>query len=320
MVPDAEILRIMSEVLTELEVGKFLIKVNHRKILDGIFEVCGVPEDKFRTICSAVDKLDKLKWSEVRQEMTEEKGLDSATADKIGQYVQKKGSKDLLQELLSDSVLMGNPRSGAGIKDMALLLDYLEALNVLDKVSFDLSLARGLDYYTGVIYEAVLVGADLGSVSGGGRYDNLVGMFEGKGKQMPCVGFSVGIERVFNILEARAKENPDLVRTVDVHAVIVPLGKVDLKERMRLASLLWSNNIKVEYSYKNKVKPLDEFQRCEKLNIPLALIIGDEEIAQGVVKIKDIREGDKDKGTPVPLDKLVDQIQSRLKPLTSFSM
>jgi len=87
----------MSEVLSELEVGKFLIKVNHRKILDGIFEACGVPEDKFRTICSAVDKLDKSPWEEVKREMTQEKGLDASIADKIGTYVRRKGQRDLLK-------------------------------------------------------------------------------------------------------------------------------------------------------------------------------------------------------------------------------
>ena len=140
---------------------------------------------------------------------------------------------------------MSNERAKTGIEDIALLLDYLEAMNVLQHVSFDLSLARGLDYYTGVIYEATLVGADLGSISGGGRYDNLVGMFEGKGKQMPCVGFSVGIERVFTILEARAKENADLARVVDIHAIIVPAGDIDIKERMKLAAELWSKDIRV---------------------------------------------------------------------------
>lgn len=89
-----------------------------------------------------------------------------------------------------------------GLELMTTLFEYLEVYNVTDRVSFDLSLARGLDYYTGVIYEAVLVGAEVGSVAGGGRYDDLVGMFEGKG-QVPCVGVSLGIERLFAIIEAR---------------------------------------------------------------------------------------------------------------------
>lgn len=96
MIPDSEILRVLSECLTALDLGEFTIKINHRKILDGIFEVCGVPEDKIRTISSAVDKLDKLPWLEVRKEMTEDKGLDPKTADLIGEYVQLKGKKKRL--------------------------------------------------------------------------------------------------------------------------------------------------------------------------------------------------------------------------------
>ena len=93
MVPDAEILAIVCEALTALDVGEFTIKLNHRKILDGIFQVCGVPTEKIRTISSAVDKLDKAPWEDVRKEMTEEKGLDPEVADRIGEYVKLKGRR-----------------------------------------------------------------------------------------------------------------------------------------------------------------------------------------------------------------------------------
>jgi len=159
MIPDAEILRVLSECLSALDLGDFTIKINHRKILDGIFAVCGVPEDKIRTISSAVDKLDKLPWLEVRKEMTEEKGLDLAVADLIGEYVQHKGGEELLEILYKDAKLSTNARAKEGLDDMMLLFKYLNVLNVTKHVSFDLSLARGLDYYTGLIYEAVLEGS-----------------------------------------------------------------------------------------------------------------------------------------------------------------
>lgn len=155
MIPDSEILRILCEALTNLDVGKFTVKINHRKILDGIFEVCGVPEDNIRPISSAVDKLDKLPWADVKKEMVEEKNLPAEVADKIGEYVKHKGGRDLLEMLKKDEVLMANVNAAAGLKDMETLFDYLEVFDVMDKMSFDLSLARGLDYYTGIIYEAV---------------------------------------------------------------------------------------------------------------------------------------------------------------------
>ncbi|KAL0952083.1 hypothetical protein HGRIS_008719 [Hohenbuehelia grisea] len=155
MVPDGEIISLLCTVLTKLEVGEFTIKLNHRKILDGIFEVCGVPADKIRAISSAVDKLDKMPWVDVKKEMTDEKGLDSAVADRIGEYVKHKGGAELLDQLVADSTLTANPSAKQGLDEMKILFTLLRAYRVMDKVSFDLSLARGLDYYTGIIYEAI---------------------------------------------------------------------------------------------------------------------------------------------------------------------
>ncbi|GAA5855543.1 hypothetical protein JCM8547_007882 [Rhodosporidiobolus lusitaniae] len=159
MLPDAEVLAIACETLTSLEIGEFTIKLNHRKILDGIFAVCGVPADKIRTISSAVDKLDKMAWEDVKKEMTVEKGLDGEVADRIGEYVKLKGGPELVEKLKQDERLTKNKTAVQGLEDMALLYKYLDIYGVTEKISFDLSLARGLDYYTGVIYEAVTQGS-----------------------------------------------------------------------------------------------------------------------------------------------------------------
>ncbi|CAN2389961.1 Anticodon binding domain of tRNAs [Pristimantis euphronides] len=156
MIPDAECLKIVHEILSELELGEFLIKVNDRRILDGMFAVCGVPDTKFRTICSTVDKLDKTPWEDVRSEMVREKGLAAEAADQIGEYVQNNGGLDLIEKLLKDPKLSQNKHALEGLNDMKTLFQYLELFGVTDKISFDLSLARDLDYYTGVIYEAIL--------------------------------------------------------------------------------------------------------------------------------------------------------------------
>ncbi|KAG9490944.1 hypothetical protein GDO78_006328, partial [Eleutherodactylus coqui] len=204
MIPDAECLKILHEILSELELADFLIKVNDRRILDGIFAVCGVPDTKFRTICSSVDKLDKTLWEEVKIEMVEKKGLASEAADQIGEYVQNNGGLDLIEKLLKDPKLSQNKLALEGLNDMKILFQYLELFGVTDKISFDLRLARGLDYYTGVIYEAE-ESVRLGSVAAGGRYDGLVGMFDPKGRKVPCVGFSIGMEKIFSIMERKAE-------------------------------------------------------------------------------------------------------------------
>lgn len=161
MIPDAECIRIVSEALQSLDVGPYAIKLNHRLLLDGIFAACGVPSDKFRAVCSAIDKLDKNSWSEVRKEIIEEKGLNESSADKIGTYVSQFGGMELISKLREDSELMKYESAVKGLESVELLFKYCNILQVTDKIIFDLSLARGLDYYTGVIFEATLTGKSL---------------------------------------------------------------------------------------------------------------------------------------------------------------
>lgn len=151
------------------------VKLNHRRLLDAYLAIAGVPASKFRTICSAIDKLDKEPWEAVRREMVEEKGLDEDVADRIFPFVQFVGepgkSKELLSSFLSSDTFKDSAEATAALKELALLFDYLEAMGSGHLVSFDLSLARGLDYYTGVIYEFVsLLPNNVGSVGAGGRY------------------------------------------------------------------------------------------------------------------------------------------------------
>ena len=206
MVPDSECLAVACEILDALPIGDFGIKLNHRRLLDAILDLCGVPAEKFRTICSAVDKLDKEPWSEVRREMVEDKGLAGEVADKIGEFVVLKGKPwDLYKSLMAQKRFGDHKGAAEAMEDMRILFEYLDAMDKLKFISFDLSLARGLDYYTGVIYEAVCMNGNtqVGSIGGGGRYDNLVSMFQEAGKVTPCVGVSVGIERVFTLMEER---------------------------------------------------------------------------------------------------------------------
>ncbi|XP_063986424.1 histidine--tRNA ligase, cytoplasmic isoform X1 [Diachasmimorpha longicaudata] len=309
MIPDAECIRIVSEALTSLELGGFVIKVNHRCLLDGIFAACGVPQDKFRTICSSVDKLDKSPWEEVRKEMVEEKQLDGAIADKIGEYVSKSGGVKLIDELKQDEVLMKESAAKQGLEAMELLLKYCDIYRVTDKVLFDLSLARGLDYYTGVIYEAVLTDSEVGSVAGGGRYDNLVGMFDAK-KKTPCVGVSLGVERIFSVLENRKANSGQKTRTTEVEAYVATAQKNFQEERMKILAELWDAGIKAEHHYKKNPKLLAQLQYCEESGIPLAIIIGEGELKKGEVTLREVSTRAQ---RSIPRDKLVEEIQKWLQ-------
>ena len=165
MLADSDVLKVVCDVLSALDIGNYKIKLNHRKLLDAIMEVCGVPADKFRPICSAIDKLDKETWQTVKHEMTEIKKLAEASADQLEKYVVNRnglGSKHCWLELQADEKLSANASAQQAFTELTILFDYLKAFGVLEKISFDLSLARGLDYYTGLIYEAVLT--DTGQV------------------------------------------------------------------------------------------------------------------------------------------------------------
>lgn len=310
MVADAEVVSVASEILSELPVGPFLIKLNHRKLLDAIFEISGVPAEKFRPICSAVDKLDKETWADVREEMVSEKGLLPSVADKIGEFVQFRGKPfELLEELIAKNVFVGHTGAIVVLDEMRLLFTYLESMGSLGNVSFDLSLARGLDYYTGVIYEAVLTDgtSQLGSISGGGRYDHLAGMFSTAGLQTPCVGVSIGVERVFNIMERKAREL-NVLQSSNIQVYVASIGSNLVAERMKVAKLLWAANISAEYSHHPKPTFKKQLDEALERAIPFMVVFGDEELGKGTIKIKNMSEKEE---LEVPVVEMVARLLQR---------
>lgn len=316
MVPDSEVISVLVEILEGLKLGGDLeIKLNHRKLLDAMLEVAGVPPQKFRSICSAIDKLDKEQWEMVRYEMVDEKGLDPAAADIIGQFVVLRGEpRQLLNKLTApDHPLQQHPGGAEALAELGVLFDYLEVMgDAIKPVVFDLSLARGLDYYTGVIYEAVLKGAGVGSIAAGGRYDGLVGLFAGK--EVPCVGVSIGVERVFSIMEGQwrkhAEEKGGTIRETETEVLVASIGSGMQQKRMSLASQLWAAGIKAEFGYKPNPKMADQLGYALKGGIPFMILFGEDELAKGVVKIKDL---DAEREEEVREEVLVEEVRRRLE-------
>lgn len=321
LLPDAECLKIMYEILSELELGGFLIKVNDRRLLFGILTACGVPDDKLRTVCTSIDKLGKIPWNKVRSEMIEEKDMRPETVDRVGEYIRLNGGLALLEHLGNDLVVSQNTMVMEALSDLKLLHHYLEIFGVAEKVSFDLSLARGLDYYTGAIYEAVLLedpeesqGNDtdgitvFGSIAAGGRYDDLVGMFDAKGRKVPCVGISIGIERILSITEKKAKESFKNIRTTETQVLVASAQPHYLEERMKIITALWNAGIKAEMLHKKNPKLLTQLQYCEKTGIPLVAIIGEQELKDGVIKLRDVATREE---VSFPREYLVEEIQKR---------
>ncbi|AMD21238.1 HEL042Wp [Eremothecium sinecaudum] len=318
MVPDGECLSLLVEGLTGLGIRDFKIKLNHRKILDGIFEIAGVSEEDVRKISSAVDKLDKSPWEVVRREITEEKGQSDVTADTIGEYVKLSGSLREVHAILSaDAAIQDNTKAREGLEEMETLAKYVDAFEIGEYISFDLSLARGLDYYTGLIYEAVTSASappknaaelkskaknandaseyvGVGSIAAGGRYDNLVNMFATasakKAVSIPCVGISFGVERIFSLIKQRS-EHVAAIRPSATQVFVMAFGGGKdwsgyLPERMNIAKQLWSAGIEAEYVYKSKINPRKQFEAAEKAGCPLAVILGKEEFLEGKLRVK----------------------------------
>lgn len=345
LVADSEVLTVVCEILSELPIGPFLIKLNHRKLLDAIFGICGVPAEKFLSVCSAIDKLDKLPWCEVRRELIEVKGIADHVADKLGTFVVRKGDPvELHHQLMAEGVfeVEGFEFAYDPMQELLILFNYLQVMNVLQYVSFDLSLARGLDYYTGLIYEAVIVGAEgegssassassssalpsssfsppsssssssppsssassapssssspsspsVGSIAAGGRYDNLVGMFSSR--EIQCVGVSIGVERILALMESEGgraggqESGQANSQEANVNVFVASVGRNLLADRMAVCKQLWTNNISAEFSYQEHPKLKKQMDDVLRRCIPFMVIIGEDELAQGVVKVKNM--------------------------------
>lgn len=345
MVPDSECLSILVEGLTSLGIKDFKIKLNHRKILDGIFQISGVKDEDVRKISSAVDKLDKSPWEAVKREMTEEKGQSEETADKIGEYVKLNGSLKEIHTILSeDAKITSNEMAKQGLDEIATLMKYAEAFKIDSFISFDLSLARGLDYYTGLIYEVVTSASappknaselkkkaksvedasefvGVGSIAAGGRYDNLVNMFsEASGKkstQIPCVGISFGVERIFSLIKQRISSSTVIKPTATQVFVMAFGGGKDwtgyLPERMKVAKQLWDAGIEAEYVYKSKANPRKQFDAAEKAGCHIAVILGKEEYLEGKLRVKRLgQEFADDDGELVSAADIVPIVQKKL--------
>ncbi|KAI3927276.1 hypothetical protein MKW92_033076 [Papaver armeniacum] len=288
MAPDFEVIKVLTELLDELNIGKYEIKLSHRKLLDGMLEICGVPPEKFRTICSSIDKLDKKSFE------------------------QKRGPPlELLSELKQDIQFGSSLALKDALKDLEILFEALEQSECIHRVVFDLRLARGLDYYTGVIFEAIYLGStQVGSIAAGGRYDNLVGMF--CNRQVPAVGVSLGIERVYDIMEDQQqleKDGNQSIRATETEVLVSICEEGTLGQAANLVNKLWGANIKAEFMVHKKLTKHTD--RAKKSRIPLMVIVGDQERSANQVIIKDMQSNKEDL---VDRDSVVKEVQRRLNP------
>jgi len=301
MTADTEVLCGMYDVFTALGIKNFLVRFSSRKLLDALLSYAEIPNVLSKNVFRILDKLDKISFNDVALELTIGRtdasgdkikglGLTNAQVQRIKQFLDlPKGTRaDSLSNV--ENLFVDVTSAKEGISELKDICNYLNALNIPEeKVQIDFSLARGLDYYTGPVFEAILLDApEFGSVFGGGRYDGLVQRF--LGKNIPAVGASTGIDRFFAALEKL-----QLIETIPstAHVLITVMERNRMSDYLMLTRELRGAGINTEL-YMGDEKGLGkQLQYANKMQISLAIIIGSNEFEKNEVTIKDLRAGKK---------------------------
>ena len=291
---EAEIPAIIYKTFSTLGLKRFQIRVNNRKILNGFYSMLGLSE-KSGDIMRTVDKLDKIGAEKVKTLlMGEEIALTEEQADEILKFIAITGTNEAVLEALTgyagrDEIF------DAGLAELNTVVKYLSAFGVPEEnFAVDLTIARGLDYYTGTVYETTLLDhPEIGSVCSGGRYDNLAEYYTDK--KLPGVGISIGLTRLFYVLGEQGMLNPDLP-TAPADVLILPMTE-DLSAAIAFATRLRDNGIRAQLHCEQK-KFKQKISYADKLSIPYVVFLGEDEINAGVVACKDMVTGEQTKLEP----------------------
>ena len=289
---EAEIPAIIYQAFTSLGLERFKIRVNNRKILTGFYAMQGL-ERQAGDIMRTVDKLDKIGPDKVRALLMEQ-GVSQAAADEILSFIAITGDNPTVLAAL-EGYRGRHETFDQGLEELGQVVKYLAAFGVPeDHFAVDLTIARGLDYYTGTVYETVMLDhPEIGSICSGGRYDNLAEYYTDK--KLPGVGISIGLTRLFYVLGEQGYLNDQLV-TAPADVLILPMTE-DLTAAISFATQLRQAGVRAQvYGEQKKFKA--KMSYADKLGIPYVAFLGEEEIAQGVVKIKDMATGEQQALSP----------------------
>ncbi|MCF2663702.1 histidine--tRNA ligase [Oscillibacter valericigenes] len=294
IVNEAEIPSIIYKTFSTLGLKRFQIRVNNRKILNGFYAMLGLTE-KSGDIMRTVDKLDKIGPEKVKAIlMDEEIALTEEQASEILKFIAITGTNEEVLAAL-EGYQGRNEVFDEGLTELNTVVKYLAAFGVpAENFAVDLTIARGLDYYTGTVYETTLLDhPEIGSVCSGGRYDNLAEYYTDK--QLPGVGISIGLTRLFYVLGEQGMLNPDLP-TAPADVLILPMTD-DLSAAIGFATALRENGIRAQIHGENK-KFKQKISYADKLGIPYVIFLGEDEINAGVVACKDMATGEQTKLEP----------------------
>ena len=280
---EVELMQIVDTVFTKFGV-RVCIKINNRKILTGIAEVIGEAE-KIVDITVAIDKLDKIGLEKVNEELRND-GISEEALEKLQPIISLSGSNEEKLEVISQ-VLAGSETGLKGVEETRFILDTLKAVGLNNEIELDLTLARGLNYYTGAIFEVKALDTPMGSITGGGRYDNLTGIFGLPG--LSGVGISFGADRIYDVLNALDLYPKEAVNSTQV--LFINFGETETAYCLPIVGKLRQAGIRSEI-FPDKAKMKKQMSYANAKNIPFVVLAGENEMAAGKVTLKNMESGE----------------------------
>ena len=300
---EIELIQIIDDVFERLRIN-VKIKINNRKILSGMAEYAGVPE-KITDIALALDKLDKIGWENVKEELIS-RGIDRRAINEFGAIIKVIDLNNEEKTKFLNSVLVDSEVGKEGLKEMKELLGLLKKTDLKSEVVFDLTLARGLNYYTGAIIEVKSADVSIGSICGGGRYDNLTGVFGMEG--VSGVGVSFGADRIFDVMSSLDLFESSAASPTSV--LILNFGEAETGYALRILSVLRGGGVNAEL-YPDNVKLRKQMAYADSKRIPFIIIAGGDEISNNSVNIKNMSTGIQ---VALPLSELESFVIENLSP------
>lgn len=302
LILDAELVALLQEAFDNLGLPEVTVSLNNRKILTGIADAIGRPE-KFNSMCVAIDKLDKAGKDSVGEEL-QRNGLTADEVAKLFELLAVEGNDGEKLNKLREA-FAGSEVGLKGVAEMEEVLSYLPAMNVRGEIyKFDVSLARGLDYYTGTIYEVKSNEVSIGSIAGGGRYDDLTGVFGRPG--LPGTGISFGADRIYDVMN-ELDRFPESA-TMSTKVMIANFGGDSVQPALKMLAELRDAGIAAIY-YPDAAKLGKQFKYADATKIPLVILAGSEELNAGKVNLKDLASGEQES---VAINDIVSSIKQKI--------
>ena len=296
---EVELMQIIDTVFTRFGI-RVSIRINNRKILTGMANYIGQP-DKIVEITTAIDKLDKIGIDNVKAELANS-GVNEESIAKLQPLFEISGDND--SQLAAIAEMLKDDETGSkGVEEVKTVLEALKPLELKNEIALDLTLARGLNYYTGCIFEVKALDVEIGSITGGGRYDNLTGIFGMPG--LSGVGISFGADRIYDVLNQLNLYPQDAIQSAQI--LFINFGTAEAAYCLKMASQLRQAGIRTEI-YPDSVKMKKQMSYANAISVPFVALVGESEMESGLISVKDMASGEQKQ---IALDDIIQLIRAK---------